>query len=99
MRKLEDSFTKKGFDYTLVESSDFAFIYKKQWGRHTSYEVFERRINPARVINGVEIEASEAFPYDEAFGSWAYQCSTNTGAYARFNYFNEKGAAKEVAEV
>lgn len=78
VRLLETAFTRKGIDYREVSSGPSYRIFSanlsgggKQW-----FEVFQRRINSAHEIAGVKIPASEAFPSDSAFGTWAWTFPT-----------------------
>lgn len=74
IRLLESSFTRKGITYAERGSGDTFRVYGARLdseGREW-FEVFQRRINAPHEIQGNKIPASEAFPSDSAFGSWAF---------------------------
>lgn len=83
IRKLPNSFHRKGVEYDHVESGESYMIYRGELGRSSWYEVFQRRINAERVISGNLIPASEAFPSDESFGKWAWACHDIESAQKR----------------
>lgn len=72
IKPLAASFVRKGVKYDRVEIGDSYMIYRGELAGSYWFEVFQRRINKARQIAGVDIPASEAFPSDEAFGKWAW---------------------------
>ena len=76
MKKLKREFTKKGITYSFVEDGENFRIYTGSLNGQTWYEVFQKRINSERMIAGELIEASEAYPFDEAFGKWAWTASS-----------------------
>lgn len=81
-RRLEAKFTRKGVEYEKIEEGPAFFIYsaKMQDSPRKWFEVFQRRIHDAREIAGQKIEASEAWPPDSAFGSWAWTFDGLNGA-------------------
>lgn len=83
IKPLAQSFTRKGVLYDHVETGDSYMIYRGELAGSYWYEVFQRRINAARQIAGVDIPASEAFPSDESFGKWAWDCPDLESAQKR----------------
>ena len=78
IRLLETAFTRKGIDYREVSSGPSYRIFSARLpgeGREW-FEVFQRRINAPHEIQGNKIPASEAFPSDAAFGTWAWTFQT-----------------------
>lgn len=74
IKPLLRSFMRKGVLYDHVEVGDSYVIYRGELAGSYWYEVFQRRINAAHQIAGVDIPASEAFPSNESFGKWAWSC-------------------------
>lgn len=74
IKTLAAQFTRKGVQYDHVETGDTYMIYRGELAGSYWYEVFQCRINASRQIAGVDIPASEAFPSDESFGKWAWNC-------------------------
>lgn len=72
IKQIPEKFTKRGIEYEQIEVGRAYMIYRCSLFGSFWYEVFQKRINAARVIAGVEIPAGEAFPGDEAFGRWAW---------------------------
>jgi len=73
--KLPEQIRKHGNDYKLVKRNDKAAMYAQYTneGLHIGYEVFIVKVNPSFTFpNGTVNPAKEAFPYDEAFGNWAW---------------------------
>ena len=79
LKLLEKEFTGigevKGFNFTQVYSSEFAYIYKVE-GDSTNYEVFERKNTPVGIDFKNHIysktEFSETYPKSNSFGKWAW---------------------------
>ena len=77
MKTLPNKTRKNGFDYDQVIRGAGYALYEQTVSENEHYfELFEIRIRPERVIKGKILEAKEAFPNDEAFGSWAWTYST-----------------------
>lgn len=80
MKTLPLFYSKKRFDYKLIERSDKAVIYSQSFeGKLLGYEVFRVKISKPYVLAGIEFEGGETLPSDESFGVWAwsYPCFTN----------------------
>ncbi len=73
MRTLPLEFKRKGFEYKQVDRNNKAAIYSQSLSdKILAYEVFKVKILPAYNLGGVSFEKSEPFPFDEAFGLWAW---------------------------
>lgn len=71
---------RRGVRFEFIKDTEHSRIVKASLFSRSWFESFERKINKARVIDGVELPASEAFPNDEAFGKWAFLSETIEGA-------------------
>lgn len=84
MKELQESFIGrgqvKGFIFTQTNKSEKGFIYKVDTGSSVHYEVFKRKINNR--FNCV------SYPSDNAFGMWAWSCSTLERANEIFDQLN-----------
>ena len=86
MKTLPEKLRRNGYDYTLVQRGQRAFIYAQMVSkRKVQYEVFQLRTKPDREIEGKFLEATECFPHDEAFGVWAWTITDHTKALKKFN--------------
>jgi hypothetical protein len=67
MKELQEVFIGKGqvkgFMFTLVKKTEFAYLYKVDTGDSVHYEIFERKENTK--YNCI------SYPSDKAFGVWA----------------------------
>lgn len=74
LRLLESSFEKLGRAFEKVEEGPAFMIYsvKMKDSPRKWFEVFQRRVYPAREIEGKPFPPSQAYPSDEAFGKWAW---------------------------
>lgn len=77
MKDLDLLITRRGFRYTQVFKNDKWYIYKQQDqnGNNLAYEVFYRKEN-------IRFDCV-SFPGDEAFGLWAWSCTTLDRALKR----------------
>lgn len=86
MKNLESTFIGKGqvkgFIFSKVKESEFAFIYEVNTGNSIHYEVFEKKINTQ--FNCI------SYPRDNAFGSWAFTFINLESAIIKFNGFNNE---------
>lgn len=78
MIELRKEFTKRGNTYTQVFSNDEAFVYRVTFTKYDGtegsfFEAFKRMVQKADLYHG---DSYEAYPSDEAFGSWAW-CYSN----------------------
>lgn len=80
MKQLEIEFIGrgqvKGFIFTQIKKSEFAYIYEVNTGSNIHYEVFKRKENSH--FNCV------SYPSNKAFGLWAYTYPTLEKALIRF---------------
>lgn len=82
IKRIPESFTRKGVKYDRVEVGETYMIYRGELFGAYWYELFQRRVsNPGqmRVVDKdsgetsvIEMSASETFPSDESFGKWAW---------------------------
>lgn len=86
MKTIPEKLRKNGFDYELLERCDTCAIYKQIDTRENgekviiAYEVFEIRKRKECEINGTKIEGGEIFPGNNAFGKYAWSCTTYNGS-------------------
>lgn len=77
MKNLPLKIRKNGFNYfQVIRGGGYALYEQRISENERYYELFEIRIRPERELNGELLEAREAFPHDEAFGSWAWTYPT-----------------------
>ena len=77
---------KNTYTYVLYQKGNKTMIYEQRVGsKIIAYEVFKRKINPARVFKEFVFPAKERFPRDEDFGYTAWACRTKKRALKRFN--------------
>jgi hypothetical protein len=87
--------TRKGITYLLESETEHTRTVRATFPGATDWlEVFEKRINAAREIQGVKIPASEAFPGDEAFGKWAWTFPTESQCQAKAAELDAKVTAR-----
>ncbi|MDO6819078.1 hypothetical protein [Zobellia sp. 1_MG-2023] len=102
IKELPEIFTKKGKKYIQIGKNDSAYLYEvndiePDKNSHTYFEVFFRRIEKARTYpNGNRVPKRVIYPWDEAFGDWAYCIHRGNDvstarriATYRFNYMDE----------
>ncbi|MDD4211590.1 MAG: hypothetical protein PHC46_04315 [Clostridia bacterium] len=74
----------KGITFTRIEEAENGYIYKRS---DDLFEVFEKRTQKEMTtnINGQEIyfEEKELYPNSNAFGIWAWECTTLANAQIR----------------
>lgn len=85
MKELEENFIGrgevKGFIFTQIKKSDYAYVYKVDNGYSVTYEVFFRKENTQ--FNCI------SYPSSKAFGIWAWSCTEH--AYLdKFEELNER---------
>jgi hypothetical protein len=89
MRQLEVNFTGKGqvkgFIFTQIKKSDYAYIYKVDTGFSIHYEVFKHKEN-----NHYECVS---YPSDKGFGLWAYSFTKIESACDKFDELNDRAEA------
>ncbi len=73
MKTLPLSYSKKRFDYKLIQRSNKAAIYSQSFeGKLLAYEVFQVKVAKAYSFGGIQFEGGEYTPSDESFGMWAW---------------------------
>lgn len=101
MKQLESNFIGKGevkgFEFTMVKKSDFAYLYMVENKcidsdkKDTYFEVFERKESKGgtSVLGGNEVyfEPREMYPCSNSFGLWAW------------SYNNLKDAISKMKEI
>lgn len=84
MKKLELNFIGrgqvKGFIFTQINKSYYAYIYEVKTGNSTHYEVFKHKENTH--FNCV------SYPSNKAFGIWAWSCTKLERAIEKFEELN-----------
>ena len=94
MKILEESFTSRGFKFSIVKREGDVAIYKKQLDEENSeahnYEVIAIKRHNGYEIAGVKMPPAEMYPSDSQWGDWAYTCMSREDADKRFNQLQEK---------
>ncbi len=89
MRELPEKFDGKGqvrgFSFTQIKKSEYAYVYRVDLGNSHHYEVFFRKENTQYDC--------VSYPRDKAFGVWAWTCSENS-YIDKFNELNTRGELK-----
>ena len=74
MKELEENFIGRGevrgFIFTQIKKSEYAYVYKVDNGFSVNYEVFFRKENTQ--FNCI------SYPSSKAFGIWAWAATKNT---------------------
>lgn len=94
MKILEDSFSKKGFNFSLLKREDDVAIYKKtledsEIDAHT-YEVIAIKRHNGYEIAGVKMPPAEMYPSDGQWGDWGHTCTSREDADKRFIQLKDK---------
>ncbi len=87
------NFTHKGFIYKQIKRQNYTVIYQKYKENDKNKEHFEVVYifrHPKREIAGVEIEAKEAMPSDEQWGTYGFSYSNLNDAMKKFDELVEK---------
>lgn len=70
MKQLPERFRKNGLDYHLIRRTDLVALYELTWeGENCGWEVSRIFTHGERTLNGRTIEAAEALPSNEKFGT------------------------------
>ena len=70
MKQLKKEFTKKGVNFKQIYKDKDLVIYETEY---PSYEVFKLKTH---LPDKYHDDVYEMYPYDEAFGVWAWSCSS-----------------------
>ena len=94
MKILEDNFSSKGFNLSLVKREGDVAIYKKQLDEPDSeafnYEVIAIKRHNGYEIAGVKMPPAEMYPSNTQWGDWAYTCTSREDADKRFIQLKDK---------
>ena len=94
MKILEDNFSSKGFNLSLVKREGDVAIYKKQLDEPDSeafnYEVIAIKRHNGYEIAGVKMPPAEMYPSNTQWGDWAYTCTSREDADKRFAQLKDK---------
>lgn len=99
---LAEKYRKNGFDYELMQRIDDVVIYKQILNTYlVAFEVFEVRKHKASVFAGINYEARETSPSNEAWGNNAFTVSNLLLAEAKMkqileNIENKKNSSLKV---
>ena len=91
MKELQKQFTGigqvKGYEFTQMKATDYAFMYEVSKSDTLHYEIFKRRENTR--FNSV------SYPTDKAFGVWAWTTASLERAEDIFNSIELDAILKE----
>lgn len=87
LKKVPQTFTKKGFTYTLVKREGDIAIYKQRWKSGTTerYETVKIGRHNGYTMGGSYIEPSETYPGSSLWGISGWTSCTLQEAESRFN--------------
>ena len=92
MKELQVSFTGRGqvrgFEFTQLKKTKYAYIYQLEHLNRVWYEVFKRKENTQ--FNVV------SYPSNKAFGIWAWTTSDKNKAFDRFDEINLKAESNDL---
>ena len=104
MKELEKEFDGRGsvrdFHFRQIMGNEFAYIYEVTQPdvKNPHYEVFcrveQKEKTQVMGANTVFFEAKVRYPFDEAFGSWAWCIGDKESAIAKFEYLTSMGGRK-----
>ena len=85
MKPLPLKLCKNGYCYTQVLRGKRSCVYRQEVLKDNFYyEVFLIKTLPADEFKGKAIPQREKFPYNEAFGHWAWSYKSYDQAYKAF---------------
>lgn len=87
MELLPEKIKRKDFFYELEKRGNKALMYRQiddEDNVLVAYEVFKIKVDPPKVVFGIQLNEREIFPANEDFGKWAWTCSTKEKADRRF---------------
>lgn len=94
MKILEDNFTSKGFNLSLVKREGDVAIYKKTLENSETeahdFEVIAIKRHNGYEIAGIKMPPAEMYPSNTQWGDWAYTCTNREDADKRFVQLTEK---------
>lgn len=105
MELLPEKIKRKNFFYELEKRGTKALMYRQiddEDNYLVGYEVFKIKVDPPKVVFGIQLNEREIFPANEDFGKWAWACTTKERAEQRFQYLEslvEESQSKETLEI
>jgi len=84
---LPEKIKRKGFIYELEKRGNKALMYRQiddEDNVLVAYEVFKIKVDPPKLVFGIQLNEREVFPANEDFGKWAWACSSKERAEKRF---------------
>ena len=105
MELLPEKIKRKNFFYELEKRGTKALMYRQiddEDNYLVGYEVFKIKVDPPKVVFGIQLNEREIFPANEDFGKWAWACTTRERAEQRFQYLEslvEESQSKETLEI
>ena len=94
MKILEDNFSSKGFNLSLVKREGDVAIYKKTLENSETeahdFEVIAIKRHNGYEIAGVKMPPAEMYPSDTQWGDWGYTCTSREDADKRFMQLKDK---------
>jgi len=89
-KPLKESFSRKGFTYTVVKREGDKAIYEQKSGKKIlAYEVIKIRRHNGYTIAGVFMEPAETYPSDNDWGTFGWTYSSLEQATVKYNTLNE----------
>ena len=94
MKILEDNFSSKGFNLSLVKREGDVAIYKKTLENSETdahdFEVIAIKRHNGYEIAGIKMPPAEMYPSNTQWGDWAYTCTSREDADKRFIQLKDK---------
>ncbi len=94
MKILEDNFSSKGFNLSLVKREGDVAIYKKMLENSETdahnFEVIAIKRHNGYEIAGIKMPPAEMYPSNTQWGDWAYTCTNREDADKRFIQLTDK---------
>ena len=90
MKQLKETYIRNGLHYKLLKRNDKVAMYELGFGT-SGYEVDRIHLRKEKNIKGTILEAGEALPTNEQFGtegSKAFSTNNRDGAEKYFIYFS-----------
>jgi hypothetical protein len=98
MDLLPEKIKRKGFTYELEKRGTKALMYRQiddEDNILVAYEVFKVKVDPPKLVFGIQLNEREVFPANEDFGKWAWACSNRERADRRFQEIEDSIDEKE----
>jgi len=94
LKILEDNFSSKGFNLSLVKREGDVAIYKKTLENSETdahdFEVIAIKRHNGYEIAGIKMPPAEMYPSNTQWGDWAYTCTNREDADKRFIQLTDK---------